>query len=72
MQKCNGSDDISGDLYILGQQHSMSTIGGQRTDRQQDPVFNVCEEHPLTNDEFENFLNRRVRDVPAHVYVIYS
>lgn len=24
-----------------------------------DPAYNVCEEHPLTDDEFENFLNQR-------------
>ncbi|XXH05082.1 cAMP-dependent protein kinase catalytic subunit [Hypoxylon texense] len=24
-----------------------------------DPAWNVCEEHPLTDDEFENFLNQR-------------
>ncbi|KAI1768814.1 hypothetical protein GGR53DRAFT_311333 [Hypoxylon sp. FL1150] len=24
-----------------------------------DPIYNVCEEHPLTDDEFENFLNQR-------------
>lgn len=27
----------------------------------QDPSLNYIEEHPLTADEFENFLNRRVR-----------
>lgn len=26
----------------------------------QDPKLNTVEEHPLTMDEFENFLNRRV------------
>lgn len=26
-----------------------------------DPSYNCVEEHPLTDDEFENFLNRRVR-----------
>jgi hypothetical protein len=27
----------------------------------QDSFYNTCEEHPLTSDEFENFLHRRVR-----------
>lgn len=29
-------------------------------DRYQDPTLNTIEDHPLTSDEFENFLNRRV------------
>lgn len=29
----------------------------------QDPFYNSCEEHPLTDDEFDNFLHRRVRSL---------
>lgn len=29
----------------------------------QDPAYNTVEEHPLTMDEFENFLHRRVCDL---------
>ncbi|RAL68697.1 hypothetical protein DID88_007403 [Monilinia fructigena] len=31
-----------------------------------DPSFNSIEEHPLTPDEFENFLNRRGAFAPQY------
>lgn len=36
----------------------------------QDPTLNSIEEHPLTPDEFENFLNRRVRWIFLHNHEI--
>ncbi|GJC95376.1 protein kinase [Colletotrichum higginsianum] len=33
----------------------------------QDPFYNTCEEHPLTMDEFDNFLHRRGAFEPAKV-----
>lgn len=29
----------------------------------QDPAYNTCEEHALSDDEFENFIFRRVSPV---------
>lgn len=32
---------------------------------QQDPFYNSCEEHLLTEDEFDNFLHRRGAFAPS-------